>query len=33
MYDFAKRIAGDHVEVSLVPAGTEPHDWEPSARI
>jgi zinc transport system substrate-binding protein len=31
MYDFAKKIGGDRVEVtSLVPAGTEPHDWEPS---
>ncbi len=33
MYDFAKRIAGDHAEVTcLVPAGTEPHDWEPSSK-
>lgn len=31
MYDFAKKIGGDRVEVTnLVPAGTEPHDWEPS---
>lgn len=31
MYDFAKRIGGDKVELTnLVPAGTEPHDWEPS---
>lgn len=31
MYDFASKIAGDRAEVScLVPAGTEPHDWEPS---
>lgn len=31
MYDFAKKIGGAHVAVScLVPAGTEPHDWEPS---
>ena len=31
MYDFAKKIGGDKVEViNLVPAGTEPHDWEPS---
>lgn len=31
MYDFAKKIGGDHVTVTdLVPAGTEPHDWEPS---
>ncbi len=33
MYDFAKRIAGDYAEVTcLVPAGTEPHDWEPSSK-
>ncbi len=33
MYDFAKRIGGDLVAVKmLVPAGTEPHAWEPSTR-
>ena len=33
MYDFAKKIGGDKVEViNLVPAGTEPHDWEPSTK-
>jgi zinc transport system substrate-binding protein len=32
MYDFATKIGGDKVSVkTLVPAGTEPHDWEPSA--
>jgi zinc transport system substrate-binding protein len=32
MYDFAKKIGGDKAEViNMVPAGTEPHDWEPSA--
>ena len=32
MYDFAKKIGGERVEVTnLVPAGTEPHDWEPSS--
>lgn len=31
MYDFTQKIGGDRVEVkNLVPAGTEPHDWEPS---
>lgn len=31
MYDFAKKVGGDKADVSLmVPAGTEPHDWEPS---
>ena len=31
LYDFAKKIGGDRVNVvNLVPAGTEPHDWEPS---
>ncbi|WP_438350392.1 metal ABC transporter substrate-binding protein [Paenibacillus sp. FA6] len=33
MYEFSKQVAGDHAEVVLlVPAGTEPHDWEPSAK-
>lgn len=32
MYDFAKKVGGDKVEVTnLVPVGTEPHDWEPAA--
>ena len=32
MADFAQKIGGDHVEVTnLVPAGTEPHEWEPSS--
>lgn len=31
MYDFTKKIAGDHAEVELlIPSGVEPHDWEPS---
>jgi ABC-type metal ion transport system, periplasmic component/surface adhesin len=31
MYDFAKKVGGDKVDiVNLVPAGTEPHDWEPA---
>lgn len=29
LYDFAKKVGGDKVDVTnLVPAGTEPHDWE-----
>ena len=33
LYDFARQVAGDRAEVvSLVPAGIEPHDWEPSPR-
>lgn len=33
MYDLAKKIGGDQVKVkNLVPAGTEPHEWEPGAR-
>lgn len=33
MYDFAKEVVGDDGEVSLlIPAGTEPHDYEPSAK-
>ena len=32
MYDFTSKIAGDKAAVTnLVPTGTEPHDWEPSA--
>lgn len=32
MYDFAVKIGGDKAEVmDMVPAGTEPHDWEPAA--
>ena len=32
MYDFAQKVGGDKVEVKdMVPAGTEPHDWEPAA--
>lgn len=31
MYEFAKNVAGDLANVTiLVPAGIEPHDWEPS---
>lgn len=31
MYDFTKKIGGDKVTITnLVPAGTEPHDWEPT---
>ncbi len=31
LYDFTSKVAGDHASVTnLVPAGTEPHDWEPS---
>ncbi len=33
MYDFAQAIAGDRAEVRvLVPAGSEPHSWEPTAK-
>ena len=33
MYDFAKQVVGDEGEVELlIPAGTEPHDYEPSAK-
>lgn len=33
MYDFVNRIGGDLVACKmLVPAGTEPHSWEPSTR-
>lgn len=33
MYDFAKNVVGDAGDVQLlIPAGTEPHDYEPSAK-
>ena len=33
LYEFARQVAGDRAEVvSLVPAGVEPHDWEPSPK-
>ncbi|MGY3778704.1 metal ABC transporter substrate-binding protein [Isobaculum melis] len=33
MYDFTKNVVGDKGEVTmLMPAGTEPHDYEPSAK-
>ncbi|MFC3798207.1 metal ABC transporter substrate-binding protein [Cohnella sp. GCM10012308] len=33
MYEFARQVAGDLAEVSLmVPAGVEPHDWEPTPK-
>lgn len=32
MYDFAVKIGGDKATVKdMIPAGTEPHDWEPAA--
>ncbi len=32
MYDFASKIGGDKINLSnMVPSGTEPHDWEPTA--
>ncbi|HEX7032798.1 MAG TPA: zinc ABC transporter substrate-binding protein [Nitrososphaera sp.] len=33
LYDFARRVGGDRAEVtSMVPAGVEPHNWEPTIR-
>lgn len=33
LYEFASRVGGDRADVSsLVPAGIEPHDWEPTSR-
>lgn len=33
LYDFTKKVGGDKVEVTnLVPAGTEPHEWEISTN-
>lgn len=34
MYDFARNVAQEQANVSmLIPAGTEPHDFEPSAKM
>lgn len=33
MYDFAKKIGGDKVDVkTLIPSNVEPHDWEPTPK-
>ncbi|AEG61603.1 metal ABC transporter substrate-binding protein [Desulforamulus ruminis] len=33
LYDFAKQVGGDKIIVkNVVPAGAEPHDWEPSPQ-
>lgn len=33
MYEFARQIAGDLADVTLmVPGGVEPHDWEPTPK-
>lgn len=33
MYEFSRQVGGDHADVvALIPAGAEPHDWEPSAK-
>ena len=33
MYEFTKQVVGSEGTVSLlIPAGTEPHDYEPSAK-
>jgi zinc transport system substrate-binding protein len=33
MVEFTKQVAGDHADVvGLIPAGAEPHDWEPSPK-
>lgn len=33
MYEFSRQVGGDFAEVTgLIPAGAEPHDWEPSAK-
>lgn len=34
LYDFTTKIGGEKIEVvNIVPAGVEPHDWEPSPRL
>ncbi|WP_138493828.1 metal ABC transporter substrate-binding protein [Paenibacillus pinistramenti] len=33
MYEFTKKVAGELADVhTLIPAGVEPHDWEPTPR-
>src|SRR5262245_44741270 len=33
LYEFARQVAGERAEVTmLVPAGVEPHEWEPSPQ-
>lgn len=33
LYDYSRNVGGDRAEVSvMVPAGIEPHDWEPTPR-
>jgi zinc transport system substrate-binding protein len=33
LYEFSRQVAGDRAEVSsMVPAGVEPHDWEPAPQ-
>jgi zinc transport system substrate-binding protein len=33
LYEFASRVGGDRADVSsLVPAGIDPHDWEPTLQ-
>lgn len=33
VYEFARAVGGDKIDlVNMVPPGTEPHDWEPTAR-
>ncbi len=33
MYEFTKNVAGDLADVeAMIPAGIEPHDWEPTAQ-
>jgi len=33
LYDFARKIGGDHVQViNMIPAGVDPHDWSPKSQ-
>jgi zinc transport system substrate-binding protein len=33
MFEFSKQVAGGYADViGLIPAGAEPHDWEPTAK-
>lgn len=34
IYEFAKQVGGDKISVkNIIPAGSEPHEWEPSPQI
>jgi len=33
LYDFAQKVGGEQIKlINMMPAGTDPHDWEPTAQ-